>query len=205
MRRLDRREDERQAVEVAARAVQRLALLLDRHQQFAHRAGKTVVEPRALQLRPRHAVGCRQRHRLLAEVRPGAGKAALGAADEGRVERSVLDRRIEHQRGLAAVEGDKRLRKQRRLCLLAGRSVAGGIDARAARADQARQEVEPVHREVEEDQIVDLLERRADDPAMVPVDRRVRGHDVADQPRPAPPRGYRRNAAPSGRSGSPRA
>ena len=39
-----------------------------------------------------------------------------------------------------------------------------------------------MHGEVEEDQIVDLLEGRADDPAVVPVDGRVRGDDVADQP-----------------------
>ncbi len=64
---------------------------------------------------------------------------------------------------------------------LAGGAVAGRVDASAARPDQAGQEIEPVHREIEEDQIVDLLERRADDPAMVPVNSRVRGDDVADQ------------------------
>src|SRR5688572_16097855 len=109
MRRLDRREAERKAVEVAASAVERLAVFLDGDEELAHRAGETVVEPCALKRRPRDAVGGRQRDRLLAEIRPGAGEAALGAADKGPVERTVLDRRVEDQRRLAAVEGDQRL------------------------------------------------------------------------------------------------
>ena len=120
---------ERQAVEIAARAVERLALFLDGDEKLAHRAGEAVVEPRALQLRPRHTLGGGQRHRLLAEVGPGAGEAALGAADESLVERTVLDRRVEDERCLAAIEGDQRLREQRRFRVLAGRAVARRIDA----------------------------------------------------------------------------
>ena len=41
-----------------------------------------------------------------------------------------------------------------------------------------------MHGEIEEDKVVDLLEGRADDPAMVPMDGGMGGDDVADQPCP---------------------
>ena len=84
------------------------------------------------------------------------------------------------RRGGAAVEGDEGLGEERRAGGLAGGAGGGGED-RGGADPQAREEVEPVDGEVPEDELFDLLEGGAGDPAMVPVDRDVGGVEGADQ------------------------
>src|SRR5271169_5769220 len=71
--------------EIAARRIQRLAVPLDRAQQFAHRAREAVVEPASLEGGPRDAGLRMEFDRLLAEVRPAAGNRAARADDDGRI------------------------------------------------------------------------------------------------------------------------
>jgi hypothetical protein len=67
-----------------------------------------------------------------------------------------------------------------------------------ARARQRGDEIEPVHPEIVEHEVLDLVEGRAGGPAVVPVQRDMGRDDIADQPRAhrlAHPRLVRRPAA----------
>src|ERR1700729_3514889 len=98
--------------EIAARRIQRLAVLLDPAQQFAHRAREAVVEPASLEGGPRDAGFGVQFDRLLAEVRPPAGNRAARADDDGGILRPIARVAVEYQRGLPAGERYERLREQ---------------------------------------------------------------------------------------------
>ena len=113
-----------------------------------------------------------------------AGQRAGAAGDEGAVGGAEPGRAVEGERGLAAVEGDERLGEQRRRARSGRRRGRGRRRPRSARTPTAGEEVEPVHGEVVEDEIVDRLEGRAGDPAVVPVDRRCR-RDCTSPIRPA--------------------
>ena len=162
-------EAERQAPEVAAGAVLGLAILLDGGEELAHRAAEPVVEPGPLERGGGAAVGRRQRHRLLAEVRPDARQAPQGSGHRRGVARAVGGRAVEGERGLAAVDPHQRLREQRRAGGLGASAGGGGVDALEPRPGERGQEVEPVDREVVEHEVADRLERRADDPGVIPV------------------------------------
>lgn len=110
--------------QVAAGGIHRLASVLDGGEEFAHRAGKTVVEPGAVEDGPRDAGRIVQFDALGVEVGPGARGDSGRADDDGRIVRAVARSAVEDQRCLAAVESDEGRGEQGRVWPAARVAVA---------------------------------------------------------------------------------
>ena len=113
---------ELERAKIVARRVQGLALLFDRAEELAHRAGEAVVEPGAAQMRAGDSGFGMEFDRLMAEVGALTESDAFRADDRRRIARAVTGRAVEDERGLTAVKGDERLRQQRRPRRLPGGS-----------------------------------------------------------------------------------
>ena len=83
-----------------SRTVRRLAFFFDRAEQLGHRAVEAVGKPRAVELRPRDAVGRRELDLLMILIGSGAGDRALAADDEHAVEPAELRVAVEDERRL---------------------------------------------------------------------------------------------------------
>ena len=122
MRAVYRRKTERQAFEIRAGAVKRFTTLFDRAKQFGHSPVETLFKPCSHELRPRHTF-CRAKHDLLRRLVYTVGTDRPLATDQiGTVLLALTSVAIEKYRRLRAGTFDNRLRQQRRLGLLPGRT-----------------------------------------------------------------------------------
>ncbi len=202
-RRCDCGEGEGEAAQVFLGAVQRLPILLDRRQKFSHRAPKAVVEPCAVKARAGATLRSGQRNSLLAKVRPVADQAAprvrrYRSCRAGRMA-SPPSNTSEACPPSTCTSACASKRHLRRLAPRAWLVVATTLCTRSP-ATLVRKSNQWIA-EIVEDQILDLLERRACDPAVVPVDRDMATDAPRRSARRAPPLASRPDAVPSGRSG----